>query len=175
MRSPDMPPNGSLDDGHDRAGPPDGRARAPAELLDNLRLRLSQLPENHPSAIRHTSHDAPATSEQGGAPRDHSPRDPVAPWDRISPPESSEDVRGSREAAARQDDGQAPGGGSLGDLIRAVREAGEALAGSADTGAFSDVDMFLGGSQSEPYRPWFMAGEVGPPWFAATGGASQDQ
>ena len=102
-------------------------------------------------------------------------RDPVAPQDRISVSESSEDLGASREGPARQDDGQAPGGGSLGDLIRAVKEAGDALAGSADAGAFSDVDVFLGGSQSEPYRPWFMAGEVGTPWFAATGGASQDQ
>jgi hypothetical protein len=31
---------------------PDGRARPPAELLDNLRLRLSQLADNHPSAPR---------------------------------------------------------------------------------------------------------------------------
>jgi len=179
-----MPANRSLDNSHDRAGPSDGRARPPAELLDNLRLRLSQLPENHPSAIRHTSHDAPATSEHGGAPLDQGPRDPIAPQDRISVSESSEDLGGSREpedlggpreAAARPDDGQARGGGSLGDLIRAVKEAGDALAGSADTGVFSDVDVFLGGSQSEPYRPWFMAGEAGTPWFATMGGASQVQ
>jgi hypothetical protein len=180
MRSPDMPPNRSLDDSHDRAGPPDGRARPPAELLDNLRLRLSQLPENHPSAIRQTSQDAPATSEHGGAPHVQGSRDRVAPRDRISLAESSEDLGGSREAedvgesreaAARQHDGQAPGGGSLGDLIRAVKEAGDAFAGSAGSGAFADVDVLLGGSQSEPYRPWFMAGEVGTPWFAATGEA----
>jgi hypothetical protein len=125
--------------------------------------------------MRHPSHDAPATSEHGGSPHDQGPRDPVAPRDRIPPSESSEDLGGSRESAARQDDGQAPGGGSLGDLMRAVKEAGNALAGSADAGAFSDVDVFLGGSQSEPYRPWFMAGEAGTPWFAATGGASQAQ
>ena len=175
MRSPERPPNRSLDDSHDRAGPPDGRARPPAELLDNLRLRLSQLPENHPSAIRHTSHDGRPACAPGGAPHDQGPLDPLAPRDRILPSESSEDLGGSRATPARQDGGQAPSGGSLGDLIRAVKEAGDALAGSADAGAFSDVDMFLGGSQSEPYRPWFMAGEVGTPWFAATGGASQAQ
>lgn len=165
-------PNRSLDGSHDRAGPPEGRARPPAELLDNLRLRLSQLAENHPSAIRDTSHDPPGTSEHGGAPDDRGTRDPVAPRDRFSPSESSEDRRGSREDAAGQDDSQARGGGSLGDLFKAVREAGDALAETAAAGALADVDVLFGGSQSEAYRPWFMAGEVGTPWFA-TGGPSQ--
>jgi len=47
---------------------PDGRARPPAELLDNLRLRLSQLADNHPSAPRSRHPRA-----DWGAPRDWGP------------------------------------------------------------------------------------------------------
>src|SRR5215470_16714548 len=59
MRPIDVPSHRWLDQGNggdedwlagSRA--PDGRARSPAELLDNLRLRLSELPGNHPSAPR---------------------------------------------------------------------------------------------------------------------------
>jgi hypothetical protein len=53
---PSHPLAGSFDErraGDPRRPYPDrGAARSPAELLDELRLRLSQLPENHPSAPR---------------------------------------------------------------------------------------------------------------------------
>ena len=56
-------------DSRARAWVPDGSARSPAELLDNLRLSLSQLADNHPSSPRNR----------------HAPGDRSAPADRRSP------------------------------------------------------------------------------------------
>jgi hypothetical protein len=70
------------------------------------------------------------------------------------------------DVAAPQDDGPTAGGGSLGDLIRAIRDTGESLAESLGEGVLGDIGMLPGGISSEPYRPWFMSGDPGVPWFA---------
>ena len=172
MRSRDLPPNRSLDDSRD---PPssvvDGRARWPAELLDNLRLRLSQLPENHPSAIRKAD-----DSREGPAETDVDKwSDVPAPADSMSPPGSADEPRGSADAAVEagvgtsQDDDPPPGAGSLADLIRAIRDTGESLAESIGEGMLGDIEQLPGGINSDPYRPWFMSGDPGVPWFAVDG------
>ncbi len=58
-------------DSRARAWVPDGSARSPAELLDNLRLSLSQLADNHPSSPRnrHAPGDRGAPADRRG-PRD---------------------------------------------------------------------------------------------------------
>jgi hypothetical protein len=148
MRSRDLPPNRSLADNYDQSGAADGRARSPAELLDNLRLRLSQLPENHPSAM----------------PESMQERDSEREW-----PAGNDSLRDERrpDAPEPQDDGPIAGGGTLGDLIRAIRDTGDSLAGSIGDGMLGDLGAFPGGIPSEPYRPWFMSGDPGVPWFAA--------
>jgi hypothetical protein len=158
MRSRDLPPNYSLADSRGPSGDADGRARSPAELLDNLRLRLSQLPENHPSAFRDAvnvrERPAERDGDTAGSPR--SARDAVRASDERRP-----------DAPAPQDDDPAAGGGSLSDLIRAVRDTGDSLAESLGEGMLTDIGSLPGGIPSEPYRPWFMSGDPGVPWFAA--------
>ena len=164
MRSPDLPPNRSLDDNLDPPGGADGRARSPAELLDNLRLRLSQLPENHPSAFRQA--DEWRLPERDAGPWAAAP-------DRRSSRGSADELRGSADAGAEvgvgasQADVAAPAGGSLADLIRAVRDTGDSLAESIGDGVLGDIATLPPGTHAESYRPWFMSGEPGVPWFAA--------
>ncbi|MDR2987097.1 MAG: hypothetical protein LBV34_19890 [Nocardiopsaceae bacterium] len=204
MPLPDMPHDRSLADNRDLSRAGDGRARSPAELLDNLRLRLSQLPESHPSALGVTYL---GPEESGGRGRDgkFTPRpQPGSGRDRLREAAHYDDPRdsgagdsgsrgygpgdygprwegrrdggpqdGGQQDGADQNDGRPPGGGPLGDLIIAVREAGDALAGLAEDGALRDIDLYRGdftdSAYSEPYRPWFMSGETGAPWFAEGG------
>jgi hypothetical protein len=193
MRSRDLPPNHSLADSQDPSGDADGRARSPAELLDNLRLRLSQLPENHPSAFRDADNlrRRPAEGDGDAAGSSESARDAgqgrnsVRAHDsvhasdasargavqerRLAWPEADDGVRDERrpDVAAPEDDGPAAGGGTLGDLIRAIRDTGDSLAESIGEGMLGDIGQLPGGLPSEPYRPWFMSGDPGVPWFAA--------
>ncbi|MGN6791331.1 MAG: hypothetical protein ACTHJW_02960 [Streptosporangiaceae bacterium] len=144
-----------------------GRARPPAELLNNLRERLSQLPENHPSVFRDTFRDPQASAEHETVRYDQRQQDSLARHDRDSAPELWDDVRGPGQVAADDDqEGPACGDRSLGALIRAVKDAGDLIAGSANLG-LADVEVLPGSGQSDPYRPWFMSGDVGTPWFAA--------
>lgn len=161
MTYKDQPANRSLDG---RSEPGD-RARPPQELLDNLRLRLSQLADNHPSA-----------------PRDQRPET----W-------RDDDDAGPANVAAANHDGeftQAGGalGGSSGDLHCAVdltgsedsaglaRRAGTRAAGWAGgaaraaaggLGALASMELPSGRRAADPYRPWFMAGEPAAPWWAS--------
>jgi hypothetical protein len=202
MRSRDLPPNRSLDDSRDLPSSVDGRARSPAELLDNLRLRLSQLPENHPSSFREaddtrdesTETDVDSAGSEPELARDSAQRsrqawperndslgderwsDLPASEDSMSPQGSAGESCGSADAGVEvgvgtsQDDGPAPGGGSLADLIRAIRDTGDSLAESIGEGVLGDIGTLpggIGGIHSEPYRPWFMSGDHGVPWFAA--------
>jgi hypothetical protein len=145
MHSRDLPPNRSLDDSRDPpSGIVDGRSRSPAELLDNLRLRLSRLPENHPSAFRKAD-------------------------DRREAPAETDVDRWSDGVGASQDDGPAPDGGSLADLIRSIRDTSDSLAETIGEGMLGDIGTLPRGIHSEPYRPWFMSGDPGVPWFAVDG------
>jgi hypothetical protein len=198
MHPRDLHPDRSLDKSWDLSSAADGRARSPAELLDNLRLRLSQLPENHPSALRDTSdvqrgaanwddgarsrqhpgeslRDWPrgrqASAELSAARDDKGWPDFMAPHDKVSPPGFADESRRSAEASAdAHDDGSPPSGGSLADLFRAARDACDALAESADAGVLGDIEVFPGNARYDPYRPWFMSAEPLTPWFAVGDG-----
>ena len=160
-------------DGPDRES--DSRARPPAELFDNLRLRLSQLAENHPSA--------PQRGEETGRGPGESPRRP----DGLGP---RRDEFAGRDAAA--DDGEfagpaaagrgpggdgergpvtapADGGGALRDPDRGGPDLGDVDLGGLELGDVELGDLDLPGLRgaSEAYRPWFMSGEPGAPWWAA--------
>ncbi|HEX6934060.1 MAG TPA: hypothetical protein VF162_18105 [Streptosporangiaceae bacterium] len=167
MRPRDLPSDGSPDrslaDGRAAPAEPADRARPPAELLDNLRLRLRQLADNHPSAWR----DDDALRDHG-RPGGEPPGEPSADagladgaFDEIADETGAENTPG--DAA----DAQAPREGSLADLIRAIKGAGGTLSGHADAGLLGTMDLTAGGRSGDPYRPWFMSGESSTPWFAA--------
>jgi hypothetical protein len=125
----------------------DGRARPPGELLDQLRERLGRLELNHPSAYPQRAH---AAARDAGE------------------PDGFPDAEDSH----------------LGELTDESQIAAEA--GSGVTGAIADTDVADWGSagaeagragdrpllspgrpgHGDPYRPWFMDGEPGTPWFA---------
>ncbi len=169
---------------------PDGRARPPAELLENLRLRLNQLADNHPSARR----DRPAPGDWS-APRDwdgrgnwDAPRnldaseDWAAPGDWRWRPEqdgwpgegeaAGQDTRGPGDRPADADNGQPGRLGGLADAIRAASRRGDAFPASVDggLGVLGETSLFASRGLAEPYRPWFMSGEPSTPWWAADEG-----
>jgi hypothetical protein len=186
MSARDLPHDRSLDEDHesravpdraapdraatdravpDRAVPDSGAARSPAELLDNLRLRLSQLPENHPSAVRDPAPERDRRKDRlADRPVDdaieRSEASAEGGGEQVAEPEAGADDPGS-------DDPRGADRGSFADLIRAIKEAGdEASLSGADLSAFGEFGLFAGSGGADPYRPWFMDGEPGTPWFA---------
>jgi len=143
--------------------PDRGQGRSPAELLDNLRLRLSQLADNHPSAPRRgeTGHGPGEPPLRDGADAVQEGGEPARP---DAMPESGE--LGQPEVVPEAGDGSgrgAPGGdGPGGD-----GPGGDGPGGPAARGGPGDLNLpgLRGGS--EAYRPWFMSGEPGAPWWAA--------
>jgi len=153
-------------EGDTRARPwaPDGRARPPAELLENLRLRLNQLADNHPSARRDRhvpgdwsaprdwdgrgNRDAPrnldASEDWAGPGHCDAPEDRGAPGDRPWQSEqdawpgegeaAGQDTGGPADRPADADDGQAGRLGGLADAIRAASRRGDAFPASVDGG-----------------------------------------
>ena len=190
MRSMDTPARRVLNDVHDCGaearvfpGVPDGRARSPAELFDNLRLRLSELPANHPSAVRHADQPAAAgdralsecsttadldlragDSRRGG-------RKESAGHD--SPLGTDQDDRGASPTVGEAGDtrkgepGDASRAGPLDEVILAARMARDTFSGAADAGALAVSNIAAEIGPSEAYAPWFMSGEGTVPWWAA--------
>ncbi|MGI9008995.1 MAG: hypothetical protein ACR2FU_22870 [Streptosporangiaceae bacterium] len=221
-------------------GGQDERARPPEELLDNLRLRLSHLAGNHPSApgaARGAGGDGrrraepadgdPGSAGDGDPAADCSAGDPLGGgwsggersggWsggersggDRPGGGEpdggtgeeaAGEEAAGEAEAGPGDQDGESAGAGrGLGeafgglhsaiDLGPGTDEAGTGAGAGAGTGggpgwageairsAVSVVAQGLGvlasmelpgrARSGDPYRPWFMAGEPGSPWWAS--------
>ena len=157
MQPRDLHANRSLDKTWDLPSTADGRARSPAELLANLRLRLIQLPENHPSAPRDTN-DVERSHVSCNDEREAVQR----------PSGIAEESSGSAGTSpdAAPGNGTPPHGGWLADFIRAVRDAHDALAESADGRVLADIEVFGGEARYEPYRPWFMSADPFRPWFA---------
>jgi hypothetical protein len=148
----------AADESLDRRGGPDDRARPPRELLDNLRLRLSQLADNHPSAPGYrrpagqptedgadaaAGHDGDAGQGDGGSAGVFGDLD------------KGSDVPAGREASST--DGDRPA-----DAVRAA-----AAAVASGLGVLATMELPAGGRHAgDPYRPWFMAGEPGSPWWS---------
>jgi hypothetical protein len=161
-----------------------GAARSPAELLDELRLRLSQLPENHPSAPHEKGDGLPRgrperpelPDQPGRAARPDRPDQPgetdqpdlgESPLDASEPepePDAREPVPGG---AAERSDKPAKADGSTGGLLDwlADLDAADMLPDLAGWGT-GELDLGWPG-HPETYRPWFMTGEPSTPWFAA--------
>jgi hypothetical protein len=158
MRPMDMSPNRSLDRDNGRAEDtrpwprvpdvPDGRARSPAELLDNLRLRLLELPDNHPSAPRTV--DRQESSDRAANANRAMPSDQPEPHDRA-------DRSGPAERPDHQkpDDDVAFGDTSDVAMMNLVDRAGPAM------------NLADRAGRAEAYLPWFMSGEPATPWWAA--------
>jgi hypothetical protein len=168
---------------------PDLRARPPAELLDNLRCRLSQLADNHPSAQR----GRPAPQDWGERREWREPVDRRAPGDWDAPrqwdaPAESDapddwlelgdwdalaaegDISAPADQPADAGDAQATGCGGLADAIRAASRLSDAFSDSPHVGSLGDMSFFAQTGQTEPYRPWFMSGDPSTPWWAEDAG-----
>jgi hypothetical protein len=88
--------------------PDGGAARSPAELLDQLRLRLSQLPENHPSAPVEKSDGGPGSRpERHDRPEQADRSDRPELPDRPEQPELSEQPGKTDQAVASEPDADA--------------------------------------------------------------------
>ena len=180
MRSMDLPPRRPLDDFDDPAvtarvlpGVPDGRARSPSELFDNLRLRLSELAANHPSA--HGQADRP---EPAGRYRPAGQDAPLGTDqdDRGAAPETrgAEDMRqgdtlplGGGAVMQGFEPGDAGQSGAPDQAILAARMVSDSFAGAAETGALAMMNFAAEIGSAEAYAPWFMSGEGAMPWWAA--------
>jgi hypothetical protein len=122
------------------SGPADGRASAlPRGEWEELRRRLEQLPDGHPSRPDDEP-DATAVEDLDLADKDLA------------------DEGSGRPGPAD------PQGGKPVDPQRRARCPEEANADHAKPGGLSDVG---GRGEREPYRPWFTEGESPEPWFAA--------
>jgi hypothetical protein len=186
----DMPRRRPLDDDHEpveaarcQPGVPDGRARSPSELFDNLRLRLSELPANHPSAPRQAGrpefagHREPsewtARADPAVRPGDGARAGSHGPAGQDSPLGAEQDGRGEAGGARGAEDtrqgapGDAGRAGPLDEAILAARMATDAFAGAADAGALEMMNLAVENGPSEAYMPWFMSGEQAAPWWAA--------
>ncbi len=154
-----------------RAWVPDGRAREPDELLGELRRRLEGLGANHPSAPDRVRSRGRAAEAAG----------PMA---------AGTDAMGGDAGHGDAGDWHA-GHGDAGDWHAGDWHAGDWTAASgaagrgwplggpgAPTGPGRDSPGWgwqpageragLAGTPPPdgPYRPWFLAGEAGLPWFA---------
>jgi len=150
---------------------PDLRARPPAELLDNLRWRLSQLADNHPSAERGRPSprdwdpprqcDAPAGSD---APDDWLE---LGDWDALA---AERGIETPADQPADAGDAQERGFGGIADAIRAASRLSDAFSDSPHVGSLGDMSFFAQPGQTQPYRPWFMSGDPSTPWWAEDSG-----
>jgi hypothetical protein len=190
MRSMDTPAGRSFKDVHDftaearvSPGVPDGRARSPAELFDNLRLRLSELPASHPSAMRQAGQPASAgdralsdcstTTDPDLRTGDGAPGGRKGSARHDSPLGTDQDDRRATPAMRGAEDtrtgeqGDAGRAGPLDEVILAVRMARDTFPGAADAGALAMTNIAAEIGPSEAYAPWFMSGDETVPWWAA--------
>jgi hypothetical protein len=158
----------------------DGAARPPRELLDQLRERLGRLDSAHPSADPDRSAEremAADRREAGEAGEAHEAdetygddgSDSVGAAETVEATETigaaeTADVagRGDANGAASADDSRSGAGVGRGDDQPGGPESGSH---SGDSEAGYRVLDSGGTPRASPYRPWFMVGEPGSPWF----------
>jgi hypothetical protein len=171
-----------------RPYPDGGDARSPAELLDELRLRLRQLPDNHPSARAGQDDRRPSAEFE---PDEHESAELERPEVESAGVERSEvepaegelgEVEPAEGELGEREPGEVAGGTA--DPARAARtggDAGRSLGGLLDrlrdldaAGQLPDLAGWTSGEldlswprHPETYRPWFMSGDPSAPWFAS--------
>jgi hypothetical protein len=179
-RAGEQPPAADYPAGSGRSA---DRARDPAALLDMLRQRLEQLPENHPSEPGWAERERPPDGQEADAGRsrdsagaDSLPPDSAGPdsaWPDSGGPDSGEADSGGPDSgeadSGEADSGEADSAGpdSAGDQDEAWT-APEPGGRGQDRG--NGGKDWLNAGQARPtelYRPWFTEGEAGAPWFAA--------
>lgn len=165
----------------------EGRAREPADLLNQLRERLDSLAANHPSAQPDRSQPAepdeqpegdavePA-AETGSGDTDSRPRrdEPHGKErrERSHAPEQGGPGQSGPGQASPEQSSTEQGATGHGDTQDFTKPFGEAPAGSgaslpqesAPEGRYAQFDP-VRTNMGEPYRPWFAADEPGEPWF----------
>jgi hypothetical protein len=131
----------------------EGRARPPAELLDQLRERLDRLDPIHPSASRRPEAAAPRRPE-AAAPGETGDVGVEAEAGEVAEPgeESRDQSPQNRDLSADQPAASPADGFSSAD-------------GPATDSEFRTVDV-VRSDKGERYRPWFAADESATPWFA---------
>jgi hypothetical protein len=153
---------GAPDESLDRRGGPDDRARPPRELLANLRLRLSQLADNHPSAPGYRRPPGQPTGDDADAAAGH---DGQAGEGDGGPVGVLGDQKRGSDAGSESPAGRETGSADRDRPADAVRTAAAAIA--AGLGVLATMELPPGGRPAgDPYRPWFMAGEPGSPWWS---------
>jgi hypothetical protein len=152
----------------------DGVARPPRELLDQLRERLGRLDAAHPSADPDRSADQPSTYETHEADASGEVADvgEAEVLDEASGVVAASEVGDQIAGTARPPDGTAGSGGRRGPADGDGGGDGGSRSGGGDGGSRSGGgdggDRVLDGGATpgpSPYRPWFMSGEPGSPWF----------
>ena len=150
----------------------DGRAREPADLLNQLRERLDSLAANHPSAQR--DRGEPASREP--APTDPASGEPFS-GESAQPDGQPEGSAGPLDESGSEDTGSRPHrdeprGPERGDAEAFPKAVGEAPVGPGANlppeSVFDSNYAPFGGDRTpkgEPYRPWFAADETADPWF----------
>lgn len=165
-RASEEPPAADYPAGSGRSA---DRAREPAALLDALRQRLEQLPENHPSEPGWAERERPPDGQEADA----AFRSPDSAGADSLPPDSagsdSAEADSGRPDSAGPDSGETDSAGpdSAGDQDEAWT-APEPGGRGQDRG--NGGKDWLNAGQARPaelYRPWFTEGEAGAPWFAA--------
>jgi hypothetical protein len=144
------------------------RARDPAALLDMLRQRLEQLPENHPSEPGWAERERTPDGQEAdaGSSRDSAGADSLPP-DSAGPDSAGPDSAGPDSGEADSGEADSAGTDSAGDQDEAWT-APEPGGRGQDRG--NGGKDWLNAGQARPaelYRPWFTEGEAGTPWFAA--------
>ena len=145
----------------------DGRAREPADLLNQLRERLDSLASNHPSAHHDRREPAPQEPALGEPFRMESAQPDEQPE---SAAETAEDS-GSGDPGSRphREEPRGPERGGAEAFPKAVGEAPVGPGANLPPQSAFDGDYALFGEgrppEGEPYRPWFAADETADPWF----------
>ncbi len=127
----------------------EGQARPPGELLDQLRERLGRLELNHPSACPRPAGRVVAAARDAGEPAAFHDEDAGHPGELT---------------------GESQGAAEPGSVTDAIGDAGvtDGASAGAEAGGAEDWPPLGPGrpGHGDPYRPWFMDGEPGAPWFA---------
>jgi hypothetical protein len=137
----------------------DGSARSPGELLDALRERLERLEPNHPSAYgprpAEAQVEAAAPDQDVAAGAEDVPDDARPPRD--TPDDGQVTDGGQPDSAAQPAEAEPEGGGWH------QAQGGAGGVGRSEAGFEAGTGLI---GQGDPYRPWFVDGEPGTPWFA---------
>ena len=158
----------------------EGRARQPGELLDQLRERLANLDQNHPSAERWPADSTSSSDNEATAEPFAPPEQPAVPAEVAARADTTRDRPDPDPDSGRPDAGPTadqPSGEQPAASADASPAAGESVQDRSGNAPAADRGRELGQSEigpdrgrspgsGDPYRPWFASDEPITPWFA---------